>query len=87
MLHVASFGMSGSSQLQRTRIEDVNVNGTKHVRCAKFKSGGALLLNARQIIAACMKYGAARLVYVSTYNVIFNGQVCSSRHSLLQTRG
>ncbi|XP_062997048.1 short-chain dehydrogenase/reductase family 42E member 1 [Elgaria multicarinata webbii] len=57
VFHVASYGMSGREQLNRQRIEDVNVRGTENV------------------IQACRKVGVSRLVYTSTYNVVFGGQV------------
>lgn len=57
VFHVASYGMSGREQLNRKRIEDVNVRGTENV------------------IDACRKAGVSRLVYTSTYNVVFGGQV------------
>ncbi|KAJ6657180.1 hypothetical protein lerEdw1_002769 [Lerista edwardsae] len=57
VFHIASYGMSGREQLNRKRIEDVNVRGTEN------------------IIHACRKAGVSRLVYTSTYNVVFGGQV------------
>ncbi|XP_042293948.1 short-chain dehydrogenase/reductase family 42E member 1 isoform X2 [Sceloporus undulatus] len=57
VFHIASYGMSGREQLNRKRIEDVNVKGTENV------------------IQACLKMGVSRLVYTSTYNVVFGGQV------------
>lgn len=54
--HMASFGMSGREQLDRKRIEAVNVGGTSNV------------------IQACLANDVTRLVYTSTYNVIFGGQ-------------
>ncbi|XP_048371790.1 short-chain dehydrogenase/reductase family 42E member 1 isoform X2 [Sphaerodactylus townsendi] len=57
VFHIASYGMSGREQLNRKRIEDVNVRGTENV------------------IRACRKHGVSKLVYTSTYNVVFGGQV------------
>lgn len=57
VFHIASYGMSGREQLNRSLIEDVNVQGTEHV------------------IRACVERGVARLVYTSTFNVVFGGQV------------
>uniref|UniRef100_A0A8D2LDW1 Short chain dehydrogenase/reductase family 42E, member 1 n=2 Tax=Varanus komodoensis TaxID=61221 RepID=A0A8D2LDW1_VARKO len=57
VFHIASYGMSGREQLNRRRIEDVNLRGTENV------------------IQACWKVGVSRLVYTSTYNVVFGGQV------------
>ncbi|KAL1007471.1 hypothetical protein UPYG_G00087240 [Umbra pygmaea] len=57
VFHTASYGMSGREQLNRTLIEEVNVQGTKHV------------------IRACVEAGVSRLVYTSTFNVVFGGQV------------
>lgn len=54
--HMASYGMSGREQLNKTRIETVNVKGTENV------------------IKACQHAGVTRLVYTSTYNVVFGGQ-------------
>ncbi|XP_060592780.1 short-chain dehydrogenase/reductase family 42E member 1-like [Ruditapes philippinarum] len=54
--HMASYGMSGREQLNRRRIEAVNVGGTENV------------------IQACIANDVTRLVYTSTYNVIFGGQ-------------
>lgn len=55
--HMASYGMSGREQLNRSRIEAVNVGGTDNV------------------IRACQKNNVTRLVYTSTYNTIFGGQI------------
>uniref|UniRef100_A0A4X1T2D0 3-beta hydroxysteroid dehydrogenase/isomerase domain-containing protein n=1 Tax=Sus scrofa TaxID=9823 RepID=A0A4X1T2D0_PIG len=57
VFHIASYGMSGREQLNRSRIEDVNVGGTDNV------------------LQACRSRGVPRLVYTSTFNVIFGGQV------------
>lgn len=57
VFHCASYGMSGREQLNRRKIEMVNVLGTKLV------------------IEACCKYNVAHLVYTSTYNVVFGGQI------------
>ncbi|XP_045213063.2 short-chain dehydrogenase/reductase family 42E member 1-like isoform X2 [Mercenaria mercenaria] len=54
--YMASYGMSGREQLNRRRIEAVNVGGTENV------------------IQACKTNDVTRLVYTSTYNVIFGGQ-------------
>lgn len=54
--HMASYGMSGREQLNRKRIESVNVGGTHNV------------------IQACLLNDVTRLVYTSTYNVVFGGQ-------------
>lgn len=59
VFHVASYGMSGSSQLDRKLVKDINVGGTKAV--------------LRAAIAA----GVERLVFTSTYNVVFGGQSIS----------
>eukprot|EP00043_Microstomoeca_roanoka_P025343 m.8349 g.8349 ORF g.8349 m.8349 type:complete len:293 (-) comp5433_c0_seq1:236-1114(-) len=48
--------MSGSEQLNRERVYQVNVQGTQN------------------IINACRECGVRSLVYISTYNVVFNGQ-------------
>ncbi|XP_057687031.1 short-chain dehydrogenase/reductase family 42E member 1 isoform X2 [Corythoichthys intestinalis] len=56
VFHVASYGMSGREQLKRSRIEAVNVDGT------------------RNVIEACVECGVPRLVYTSTFNVVFGGQ-------------
>lgn len=56
VFHVASYGMSGSTQLNRTLVEAINVGGTKAV------------LNAARAS------GVERLVFTSTYNVVFGGQ-------------
>ncbi|XP_037372127.2 short-chain dehydrogenase/reductase family 42E member 1 isoform X1 [Talpa occidentalis] len=57
VFHIASYGMSGQEQLNRNRIEEVNVGGTEN------------------ILQVCRKRGVPRLVYTSTFNVIFGGQV------------
>ncbi|XP_010894891.1 short-chain dehydrogenase/reductase family 42E member 1 [Esox lucius] len=57
VFHSASFGMSGREQLNRKIIEEVNIQGTKHV------------------VRACVEAGVSRLVYTSTFNVVFGGQV------------
>ncbi|XP_021026040.1 short-chain dehydrogenase/reductase family 42E member 1 isoform X4 [Mus caroli] len=57
VFHVASYGMSGREQLNKTQIEEVNVGGTEN------------------ILRACLERGVPRLVYTSTFNVIFGGQV------------
>ncbi|KAG8506259.1 Short-chain dehydrogenase/reductase family 42E member 1, partial [Galemys pyrenaicus] len=57
VFHIASYGMSGREQLNRNRIEDVNVGGTEN------------------ILQVCRKRGVPRLVYTSTFNVVFGGQV------------
>ncbi|XP_062818069.1 short-chain dehydrogenase/reductase family 42E member 1 isoform X2 [Anolis carolinensis] len=57
VFHAASFGMSGREQLNRKRIEAVNVGGT------------------RNVLRAARAAGVRRLVYTSTYNVVFGGQV------------
>eukprot|EP00897_Mesotaenium_endlicherianum_P005304 jgi/Mesen1/4801/ME000243S03977 len=54
--HLASFGMSGKDMLQRSRVEAVNVGGT------------------RNVLTHCQLRGVSRLVYTSTYNVVFGGQ-------------
>ncbi|RUS85401.1 hypothetical protein EGW08_006844 [Elysia chlorotica] len=54
--HMASYGMSGKSQLDKKRIELVNIGGTDTV------------------IEACLHHDVERLVYTSTYNVVFGGQ-------------
>ena len=57
VIHLASYGMSGGSMLERGRCNNVNVLGV-----------GLLL--------AAMKVGnVAHLVYVSTYNVVYGGEV------------
>jgi len=57
VFHTASYGMSGRDQLNKEKIERVNILGTKH------------------IIEACCKHNVAHLVYTSTYNVVFGGQI------------
>lgn len=57
VFHIASYGMSGREQLNKTRIEEVNVGGTEN------------------ILQACLGRGVPSLVYTSTFNVIFGGQV------------
>lgn len=57
VFHIASYGMSGREQLNKTLIEEVNVGGTNNV------------------IQTCLERGVPRLVYTSTFNVIFGGQV------------
>ncbi|XP_045295813.1 short-chain dehydrogenase/reductase family 42E member 1 [Leopardus geoffroyi] len=57
VFHIASYGMSGREQLNRSLIEEVNVGGTDH------------------ILQVCRRRGVPRLVYTSTFNVIFGGQV------------
>ncbi|XP_029781598.1 short-chain dehydrogenase/reductase family 42E member 1 [Suricata suricatta] len=57
VFHLASYGMSGREQLNRSLIEEVNVRGTEHV------------------LQVCRRRGVPRLVYTSTFNVIFGGQV------------
>ena len=57
VFHIASYGMSGREQLNRSLIEEVNVGGTDN------------------ILQACRRRGVPRLVYTSTFNVIFGGQV------------
>ncbi|XP_055477172.1 short-chain dehydrogenase/reductase family 42E member 1 isoform X2 [Psammomys obesus] len=57
VFHVASYGMSGREQLNKTLIEAVNVGGTDNV------------------LRACLERGVPRLVYTSTFNVVFGGQV------------
>jgi len=44
-------------QLNKQKIENINVLGTKH------------------LIEACRKFNIANLVYTSTYNVVFGGQI------------
>lgn len=57
VFHIASYGMSGREQLNKTLIEAVNVGGTDNV------------------LQACLERGVSRLVYTSTFNVVFGGQV------------
>ncbi|XP_028294906.1 short-chain dehydrogenase/reductase family 42E member 1 [Gouania willdenowi] len=57
VFHIASYGMSGREQLNRSLIEAVNVQGTQNV------------------LKACVEHGVSRLVYTSTFNVVFGGQV------------
>ena len=57
IFHCASYGMSGTQQLQRRQVEAVNVGGT------------------RAVVGAAVAAGVPRLVYLSTYNVVFGGQV------------
>ncbi|XP_015752927.1 PREDICTED: short-chain dehydrogenase/reductase family 42E member 1-like [Acropora digitifera] len=57
VFHCASYGMSGREQLNKQKIENINVLGTKH------------------LIEACQKFNIANLVYTSTYNVVFGGQI------------
>ena len=57
VFHIASYGMSGREQLNRSLIEEVNVGGTDN------------------ILQACRRRGVPRLVYTSTFNVVFGGQV------------
>ena len=56
VFHCASYGMSSTQQLQRRRVEAVNVGGT------------------RAVVGAAVAAGVPRLVYLSTYNVVFGGQ-------------
>ncbi|XP_040837963.1 short-chain dehydrogenase/reductase family 42E member 1 [Ochotona curzoniae] len=56
VFHIASYGMSGREQLNRSQIEEVNVGGTDNV------------------LQACRRNGVPRLVYTSTFNVVFGGQ-------------
>ncbi|KAM8945973.1 short-chain dehydrogenase/reductase family 42E member 1 [Pelodytes ibericus] len=56
VFHTASYGMSGREQLQKRKIEEINVQGTENV------------------IQACINKGIGRLIYTSTYNVVFGGQ-------------
>ena len=53
--HVASYGMSGSEQLDREVTAAVNVAGTAH------------------LLSACRRHRIRHLVYVSSYNVVYNG--------------
>eukprot|EP00040_Diaphanoeca_grandis_P026157 m.146067 g.146067 ORF g.146067 m.146067 type:complete len:389 (+) comp30465_c0_seq2:165-1331(+) len=55
VFHVASYGMSGGAQLNKSKVQRVNVWGTK------------------RLLAGCVAQGVSALVYVSSYNVIFNG--------------
>lgn len=55
VVHIASFGMSGPSQLKEDIVHAVNVTGTKN------------------LVDACVAAGVPAFVYVSTYNVVFNG--------------
>ncbi|KAM4723017.1 short-chain dehydrogenase/reductase family 42E member 1 [Rhinophrynus dorsalis] len=57
VFHTASYGMSGREQLQKKRIEEINVKGTDNV------------------IKACINKSVPSLVYTSTFNVVFGGQV------------
>lgn len=57
VFHIASYGMSGREQLNKTQIEEVNVGGTDN------------------ILRACLERGVPSLVYTSTFNVVFGGQV------------
>ncbi|XP_008572221.1 PREDICTED: short-chain dehydrogenase/reductase family 42E member 1 [Galeopterus variegatus] len=57
VFHIASYGMSGQEQLNRTQIEEVNIGGTDNV------------------LQVCQRRGVPRLIYTSTSNVIFGGQV------------
>lgn len=57
VFHLASYGMSGREQLNRSLIEAVNIQGTQNV------------------LKACTEHGVPRLVYTSTFNVVFGGQV------------
>ena len=59
IFHIASYGMSGSSQLNTMMVRDINVNGTAAV------------------LDAAMRAGVERLVFTSTYNVVFGGQSIS----------
>jgi nucleoside-diphosphate-sugar epimerase len=54
VIHLASWGMSGSGMLQR-ECYDVNVDALGHV------------------IDACKAFNVHRLIYTSTYNVIYGG--------------
>ncbi|XP_062966165.1 short-chain dehydrogenase/reductase family 42E member 1-like [Cynocephalus volans] len=57
VFHIASYGMSGREQLNRARIEKVNIRGTDNV------------------LQVCRRRGVPRLIYTSTSNVVFGGQV------------
>lgn len=59
VFHVASYGMSGSTQLNWRLVEAINVRGT------------------RAVINAALAAGVERLVFTSTYNVVFGGQSIS----------
>lgn len=55
VIHLASWGMSGSAMLS-SRCREINING------------------AQETINACVNANIPRLIYTSTYNVIFGGQ-------------
>eukprot|EP00045_Choanoeca_perplexa_P009158 m.87417 g.87417 ORF g.87417 m.87417 type:complete len:277 (-) comp14776_c0_seq7:332-1162(-) len=57
VFHVASYGMSGSAQLQKPLVRSINVHGTQNV------------------VDLCLELSVTSLVYISTYNVVFAGQV------------
>ncbi|XP_043937222.1 short-chain dehydrogenase/reductase family 42E member 1 [Protopterus annectens] len=57
VFHIASYGMSGREQLNKKKIDAVNVKGTEN------------------LIRACIQKGVMTLIYTSTYNVVFGGQV------------
>lgn len=59
IFHVASYGMSGASQLNRLLTRKVNVEGT------------------RAVVAAAKQCRVEKIVYTSTYNVVFGGQSIS----------
>ncbi|KAM9408776.1 short-chain dehydrogenase/reductase family 42E member 1 [Pholidichthys leucotaenia] len=65
VFHIASYGMSGREQLNRSLIEEVNVRGTENV------------------LKACVEHGVSRLVYTSTFNVVFGGQVIENGNESL----
>ena len=54
-------------------IEEVNIQGTQNVIDGK-KFGHAIIVELRKISSVCVECGVSRLVYTSTYNVVFGGQ-------------
>ncbi|XP_074866922.1 LOW QUALITY PROTEIN: putative short-chain dehydrogenase/reductase family 42E member 2 [Carettochelys insculpta] len=57
VFHAAAYGMSGSEQLQKGKIESINIGGTK------------------LIIEVCKQQNIPRLIYTSTVNVVFGGNL------------
>ena len=83
------FISSETIQLNRGRIEEVNVNGTQNVIDGRYNEEhfsnpplhvhfsdnlGSKVIMILLMPTVCIECGVSRLVYTSTYNVVFAGQ-------------
>lgn len=73
-------------QLKKRAIEEVNIQGTRNVIRGRKKAVAMVTCMSHMHVCsmlACMEEGVSRLVYTSTYNVVFGGQEIRNGDSTL----